>query len=64
MGMQGVLLQIRPAHRLLVSINMPRRKVFVELDASWVRPIDNEPFTQEPLASSETAAKEHRALLE
>jgi hypothetical protein len=46
MGMQGVLLQIKQVHRLVVLINLLQRAVAFELDASWVRPIDNEPFTQ------------------
>jgi transcription antitermination factor NusG len=44
MGMQGVLLQIRPAHRLLVSINMLQRALAVELDASWIRPARERTF--------------------
>src|SRR5262245_44624156 len=46
MGLQGVLLQIKLAHRLVVSINLLECTVAFELDASWVRPIDNERFTQ------------------
>jgi transcription antitermination factor NusG len=41
MGMQGVLLRIRQAHRLVVSINMLQRAVAVEIDASWVRPCND-----------------------
>jgi transcription antitermination factor NusG len=37
MGVQGVLLQIRQSHRLVVSVSMLQRAVAVELDASWVR---------------------------
>jgi transcription antitermination factor NusG len=54
MGVQGVLLQTRLPHRLIVSINMLQRSVAVEVDINWVRPVSdgwqsntfrNAPFT-------------------
>jgi transcription antitermination factor NusG len=39
MGVEGVLMEARGPHRLIVSVMMLQRSVAVEVDASWVRPI-------------------------
>lgn len=41
MGLQGVLLECRPPHRLAVSVTMVNRAVTVEVDAAWIRPLKN-----------------------
>ena len=43
MGVQGVLLETRKPHRLVVSVTMLQRSVAVEVDAAWVRPVINTP---------------------
>lgn len=42
MGLQGVLVDNRKPHRLVVSITMLQRSVAVEVDATWVRSLPNE----------------------
>jgi transcription antitermination factor NusG len=39
MGVQGVLIEARGPYRIAVSITMLQRSVAVEVDASWVKPI-------------------------
>jgi transcription antitermination factor NusG len=43
MGVEGVLMEARGPHRLVVSVMMLQRSVAVEVDASWVRPISSTP---------------------
>jgi transcription antitermination factor NusG len=42
MGLQGVLIENRKPHRLVVSVTLLQRSVAVEVDASWVRPLPND----------------------
>src|SRR5688572_10340408 len=46
MGVEGVLMEARGPHRLIVSIMMLQRSVAVEVDASWVRPVATPTFPQ------------------
>jgi transcription antitermination factor NusG len=45
-GVEGVLIESRKSHRLVVSVIMLQRSVAVEVDASWVRPVTNSPRPQ------------------
>jgi transcription antitermination factor NusG len=44
MGVEGVLVEARGPHRLVVSIMMLQRSVAVEVDAAWVRPAVSTPI--------------------
>jgi transcription antitermination factor NusG len=46
MGLQGVLLETRDPHRIVVSVTMLQRSVAVEVDAAWVRPVRNTALSQ------------------
>jgi transcription antitermination factor NusG len=39
-GMEGLLVEVRKQQRLVVSVNMLRRSVAIEIDRQWVRPLD------------------------
>lgn len=39
-GVEGVIQQIKKSFRLVVSVNLLQRSVAVELDRSWVRPVN------------------------
>jgi transcription antitermination factor NusG len=38
-GTEGILVGLKGAHRLVVSVNLLRRSVSVEIDESWVLPV-------------------------
>jgi transcription antitermination factor NusG len=38
-GLEGVLIQVKRGHRLVVSVNLLQRSVSVEVDPDWVTPI-------------------------
>lgn len=38
-GLEGILLQVKNHHRLVVSITLLRRSVSVEVDRSWISPV-------------------------
>ncbi len=39
-GVEGVLILVKNAHRLVVSVNLLQRSVCVEVDPDWVTPIE------------------------
>lgn len=39
-GLEGLLVEVRKQHRLVVSVSMLKRSVAVEIDRHWVRPLD------------------------
>ena len=38
-GLEGILLQLKPRHRLVVSVTLLQRSVAVEIDRDWVTPL-------------------------
>jgi transcription antitermination factor NusG len=39
-GMEGLFVEIRKQHRIVVSVSLLRRSVAVEIDQEWVTPLD------------------------
>jgi transcription antitermination factor NusG len=39
-GMEGLLVEARKGHRIVVSVSLLKRSVAVEIDRTWVRPVD------------------------
>ena len=42
-GLEGLLLEVRKAFRLVVSVSLLQRSVSVEIDRNWVRPLASAP---------------------
>jgi len=40
--LEGILLQAKGSHRLIISISLLQRSVAVEVDRDWVTPIDSQ----------------------
>jgi transcription antitermination factor NusG len=38
-GVEGILIDVRKQHRIVVSVNLLRRSVAVEIDREWVTPL-------------------------
>jgi transcription antitermination factor NusG len=47
MGVQGVLVSVKPPHRLVISVRILQRSVAVEIDSEWVRPLASMQFASE-----------------
>jgi transcription antitermination factor NusG len=47
-GIEGLLVEVRKQHRLVVSISLLGRSVAVEIESKWVRPLD---ITKTPVAT-------------
>jgi transcription antitermination factor NusG len=46
-GLEGLLIQVRKKHRIIVSVTLLKRSVAVEIEHHWIRPLDcnrNEPL--------------------
>jgi transcription antitermination factor NusG len=43
-GLEGILLDFRGRHRLIVSVTLLQRSVAVEIDGAWVSGVRNRPF--------------------
>jgi transcription antitermination factor NusG len=41
-GLEGLLIETRKQHRIVVSVSLLKRSVAVEIDRSWVRPLDSQ----------------------
>jgi transcription antitermination factor NusG len=39
-GLEGILVEVRKQHRLIVSVTLLQRSVAVEIEREWVRPLD------------------------
>ena len=39
-GLEGILVELRKQHRIVVSVTLLQRSVGVEIEADWVRPLD------------------------
>ena len=39
-GLEGLLIEVRKKHRIIVSVSLLRRSVAVEIERHWVRPLD------------------------
>ena len=39
-GLEGILVEMRKQHRIVVSVTLLKRSVGVEIEADWVRPLD------------------------
>lgn len=39
-GVEGVLVEVKKQHQLVVSINLLQRSVAVQIDKAWVKPLD------------------------
>jgi transcription antitermination factor NusG len=43
-GLEGILIEVRKQHRIVVSVTLLQRSVAVEIERQWVRPLDtNQP---------------------
>lgn len=42
-GLEGLLLEVKKAFRLVVSVNLLQRSVSVEIDRNWIRPLASGP---------------------
>lgn len=42
-GLEGILLQIKGTHRIILSVSLLQRSVAAEIDGSWVTPIHTHP---------------------
>lgn len=52
-GLEGVLLDFKGRHRLVLSVTLLRRSVAVQIEDSWVMPIPQHPrITTEPVSAS------------
>ncbi|HEU0121266.1 MAG TPA: transcription termination/antitermination NusG family protein, partial [Bryobacteraceae bacterium] len=40
-GVEGILVRVKGAHRIVVSFNLLQRSVSAEVDREWIRPIKN-----------------------
>jgi transcription antitermination factor NusG len=38
-GLEGILVEIKARHRLIVSVSLLQRSVAVEIDRDWIRPV-------------------------
>jgi transcription antitermination factor NusG len=41
-GLEGILLNLKGNHRLVLSVSLLRRSIAVEVDSAWVSPISSE----------------------
>lgn len=41
-GLEGILVERRKQHRIVVSVTLLKRSVGVEIEADWVRPLDGD----------------------
>ena len=39
-GLEGILVEVRKKHRLIVSVTLLKRSMAVEIERDWVRPLD------------------------
>jgi transcription antitermination factor NusG len=39
-GLEGILIEVRKQHRIVVSVTLLQRSVAVEIERQWVRPLD------------------------
>lgn len=42
-GVEGMLMEVKKAYRLVVSVHLLQRSVSVEVDRSWLRPVNSAP---------------------
>lgn len=50
-GLEGILLDLRGNHRLVLSVSLLRRSIAVEIDGAWVSPISSKvPAASDPAA--------------
>jgi transcription antitermination factor NusG len=42
-GVEGIVVQVRNAYRIVVSVTLLQRSVSAEVDRSWLRPLDTRP---------------------
>jgi len=40
-GLDGLFVEVRKQHRIVVSVTLLRRSVAVEIERDWVRPLDS-----------------------
>jgi len=39
-GLEGILIEVRKQHRIVVSVSLLQRSMAVEIDREWIRPLD------------------------
>ncbi len=44
-GYEGILLNVKGNHRLVLSVSLLRRSVAVEVDSAWASPVSSKPVT-------------------
>jgi transcription antitermination factor NusG len=44
-GYEGILLNVKGNHRLVLSVSLLRRSVAVEVDRAWASPVSSKPVT-------------------
>jgi len=56
-GLEGILVEVRKRHRIVLSVTLLRRSVAVEVERQWVRPLDpvgdRGPIQREPVSTEE-----------
>lgn len=55
-GLEGILLDFRGCHRIVLSVTLLQRSVAVEMDSSWVQPLPQRPFIPAARELSEPSA--------
>jgi hypothetical protein len=50
-GLEGILINFKGNHRIVLSVSLLRRSVALEIDRSCVRPLGAQATVLEPLAS-------------
>jgi transcriptional antiterminator NusG len=56
-GLEGLLLEVKKAFRLVVSVHLLQRSVSVEIERNWVRPLDSSPKAERrPQSASPVSA--------
>jgi hypothetical protein len=45
-GLEGILLEIRGQHRLVLSVTLLQRSVAVQVDSAWATPLPQQPWVR------------------
>jgi len=54
-GLEGILLDFRGQHRLVLSVTLLRRSVAVQVDGAWVTPLPQQPWARTEQTSGDFA---------
>jgi len=56
-GVEGMLMEVKKAYRLVVSVHLLQRSVSVEVDRSWLRPVNSAPPVRPVQSTAGTLAR-------